>query len=85
MITSPLVNSSQSDNSSAFQSAIDAVEALSLEDRTMLVEIISNRFRQKKREELAEEVVEVVKEYSKGNVKFGSVSDFLEELDDSEG
>ena len=33
MITSPLVNSSQADNSSAFQSAIDAVEALSLEDR----------------------------------------------------
>lgn len=81
MITSPLVNSSQSDNSSAFQSAIDAVEALPLEDRTMLVEIISNRLRQKKREELAE----VVKEYSEGNVKFGSVSDFLEELDDSEG
>jgi len=85
MITSPLVNSSQSDNSSAFQSAIDAVEALPLEDRTMLVEIISNRLRQKKREELAEEVAEVVKEYSEGNVKFGSVSDFLEELDDSEG
>ena len=80
MITSPLVNSSQSDNSSAFQSAIDAVEALPLEDRTMLVEIISNRLRQKKREELAE----VVKEYSEGNVKFGSVTDFLEELDNSE-
>jgi len=47
----------------------------------MLVEIISNRLRQKKREELAEEVSEVVKEYSEGNVKFGSATDFLEELD----
>lgn len=67
---------------SAFQQAIEAVEALSLEDQAMLLEIIQNRQRQQRRNELLQEVAEVRQEYAKGNVRSGTVAEFLAELDD---
>ncbi len=68
-------------NTSQFQLAIEAVEALSLEDQGMVLEIIKRRIYQQRRKELLEEIGLVRQEYAEGNVKFGSVEDFLEELD----
>lgn len=67
---------------SAFQQAIEAVEALSLEDQAMLLEILQNRQREQRRNELLQEVAEVRQEYAKGNVQYGTVAEFLVELDD---
>ncbi|MCU0544962.1 MAG: hypothetical protein MUE44_22780 [Oscillatoriaceae cyanobacterium Prado104] len=67
---------------SQFQQAIEAVEVLSLEDQAMLLEIIQNRLRQQRRNALLKEVTEVHQDYANGNVKFGSVTDFMAELDD---
>jgi hypothetical protein len=67
---------------SQFQQAIEAVEVLSLEDQAMLLEIIQNRLRQQRRNALLKEVTEVRQDYADGNVKFGSVTDFMAELDD---
>ena len=65
----------------SFQKAIDAVEALSLQDQVVLLDILSNRLKQRQNQQVVQEVKEVRQEYSEGKVKFGSVSDFLAELD----
>lgn len=67
---------------SPFQQAIEAVENLSLEDQAMLLDIIQKRLNQQRREELVQEIAEARKEYAEGNVRFGSVEDFLTELDE---
>jgi hypothetical protein len=59
---------------STFQQAIEAVEALSLEDQAMLLEILQNRQRQQRRNEVLQEVTEVRQEYAEGNVRYGSVA-----------
>jgi len=48
----------------------------------MILDIIHNRLQQQRRNELLNEVAEVRQEYAEGNVKFGSVADFMAELDD---
>jgi|LakMenE18May11ns_1017448.scaffolds.fasta_scaffold8199268_1 hypothetical protein len=66
---------------SLYQKALDAVEALSLEDQKELIETLNNRFNLRQRQQLLSEIKEVQDEYQSGQVKFASVSDFLEELD----
>ena len=72
---------SKTKNTSQLQLAIEAVEALSLEDQTMVIEILQKRIYQQRRNELLEEIEIVRQEYAAGNFKSGSVADFLEELD----
>jgi hypothetical protein len=66
---------------SLYQQALEAVEALSIEDQKELIETLNHRFNLRQRQQLITEVKEVQTEYELGQVKFGSVSDFLEELD----
>ena len=73
---------SKTTQTSQFQQALEAVEVLSLEDQAMLLDILQNRLRQQRRNELLKEVAEVRQEYAEGTVKFGSVADFMAELDD---
>lgn len=72
---------SQTLKTSLFQQALEAVEALSLEDQTVLLDTLSHRLNQRQRQQLVEETQEVQEEYQAGKVKFGSVNDFLSELD----
>ena len=64
-------------NTSIFQSAISIVEALPVEEQTMLVEVINNRLKAQRRTELIAEVKLAEQEYAVGNVKRGSVADFM--------
>ena len=68
---------------SAFQKAIEAAERLSVEERLMLLEVLHQRLQQTKRQELVSEVAAVREEYHTGNVRFGSVGDFMAELDEA--
>ena len=68
-------------NTSTFQSAISIVEALPVEEQTMLVEVINNRLKAQRRTELIAEVKLAEQEYAAGNVKRGSVADFMADLD----
>jgi hypothetical protein len=72
---------SQTLKTSLFQKALEAVEALSLEDQAVLVDTINTRLKQHQHQKIVEEIAEVRQEYQIGNVKFGSVDDFLSELD----
>jgi hypothetical protein len=64
-----------------FQSAIAIVESLPVEQQTMLVSIINNRLKEQRRSELIAEVKIAEQEYAQGNVKRGSVADFMADLD----
>ncbi|MFW6358025.1 MAG: hypothetical protein ACOC0N_02235 [Chroococcales cyanobacterium] len=72
---------SQVNNLSSFQEIIEATEALSVAEQEMLLDILQKRLREQKRENLAKEIKEIRQDYDKGNVKFGSVDDFLLDLD----
>jgi hypothetical protein len=67
---------------SAFQQAIETVEALPLEDQAVLVDIIQQRLKQQRREELLQRVAETEQDYAAGNIRRGSVADLMAELDD---
>lgn len=73
---------SKTTQTSQFQQALEAVEFLSLKDQAMLLDILQNRLRQQRQNELLKEVAEVRQEYAEGNVKFGFTADFMAELDD---
>jgi hypothetical protein len=64
---------------STLQKAIDAVEALEPEEQAMLLDIISKRLSQQRRNELIMDVAQARDDYQKGNVKRGSVADLMAE------
>lgn len=66
---------------SRLQQAIDVAEALSLEEQQLLLEILAKRLHRKQRQQLLEEVQEIRQEVAQGKIKYGSVKDFLAELD----
>lgn len=73
----------QVEKTSTFQKVIEAVEALSPEEQAILVNIIHKRLQQQPRDELLQAVAESRQAYAEGNIRSGSVSDLLKELDDS--
>jgi hypothetical protein len=66
---------------SAFQQAIESVENLSLEDQEILLDLLQKRLHQAKRTKLSQEITEVRQEFAEGNVQFGSVEQFLAEVE----
>lgn len=66
---------------SRLQQAIDIAEALSLEEQQLLLEILAERLHKKRRKQLLEEVQEIRQDVVEGRIKYGSVKDFLAELD----
>ena len=70
------------EKTSTLQKAIEVVEALSPDEQAILINIIDKRLKQQRREQLLQEVAESERDYALGNVRRGSVSDLLTELDD---
>ncbi|MBD2185355.1 hypothetical protein H6G03_30485 [Planktothrix sp. FACHB-1375] len=70
------------EKTSTLQKAIEVVEALSPDEQAILIDIIDKRLKQQLREQLLQEVAESERDYALGNVRRGSVSDLLAELDD---
>ena len=67
---------------SLFQQAIETVESLSPEEQTMLIDIIQNRLKQQRRDELLQAVADSEKDYTQGNVRRGTVADLMAELNE---
>lgn len=74
----------QVEKTSTFQKVIEAVEALSLDEQAILVEIIHKRLQQQRRNKLLQAVADARQAYAEGNVRSGSVSDLLKEIDSVE-
>jgi len=60
-----------------FQEALDTVESLTIDEQTMLIEIIQNRLREQQRQELLKNVAQAEKEYAQGNFHRGSVDELM--------
>lgn len=67
---------------SAFQQALETIEALSVDDQLTLIYIIQQRLKQQRRLALLQQVAEVEQEYAAGDFRVGSVCDLMAELDD---
>ena len=64
---------------SSFQELIETIEALSLDDQELLIEIIRKRLIQQRRAELAAEIAEARDAYQRGEVRRGTVADFKDQ------
>ncbi len=67
---------------STLQQALDVVETLDPEEQAILVDIISKRLNQQRRNQLLQEVGQARLDYQQGNIKQGSVADLMAELDE---
>ena len=67
---------------SDFQELIESVEALPLDDREILMDIINRRIIEQRREELVADMEESLQAYRKGEVRIGTVDDLLRDLDE---
>jgi hypothetical protein len=65
---------------SSFQELIESVEALPLDDREILMEIINKRIIEQRRDELEADMEESLEAYRKGEVRVGTVDDLLRDL-----
>jgi hypothetical protein len=65
-----------------FQELIESVEALPIEDREMLVEIIKARIIEERREELVSDMKESLLAYRRGEVHSGTVDDLMRDLEE---
>ncbi|NET91482.1 MAG: hypothetical protein F6K45_25950 [Kamptonema sp. SIO1D9] len=65
---------------STFDSILDEVETLSLEEQTALVGIIQRRIKDRRRAEIAANIAQGKHEYNKGNVFRGTVNEALAQL-----
>ncbi|HET7057439.1 MAG TPA: hypothetical protein VFI05_01830 [Nitrospiraceae bacterium] len=63
-----------------FQQALEMIESLSEEERKSLVEIVTRRLTEERREEIAHAVAEARKDYASGDVRRGTVDDLLRDL-----
>ena len=60
---------------------LDKVNEMPLEDQDMLVELIRNRYKEKRREEISANARQTLEEYNKGLTSKGTVTDLLRELE----
>jgi hypothetical protein len=68
--------------SPSFQTAVELVEFLSIDDQIALIDLFQKRLVHQKRSLLTHTIADVRAEVSRGDVKFGAVDDFLAELDE---
>lgn len=66
----------------SFQDLIDAVEAMPLDDQSMLVDLINKRIQEKRRADLVAEVREARDAYARGEFKQGTLEDLMKDLKD---
>ena len=71
---------SQIIRTSGFQHAIDAVEELSPEEQTMLIEIVRQHLIEERRTEIAAEIATGRTAYERGYVTRGAAEDLMKEL-----
>lgn len=65
----------------SFQEIVEIVEALPLEDQAVLVNLIQQRLIRQRREELLQRVETAEQEYAAGQVRRGSVTDLMAQID----
>ena len=63
-----------------FNEALDIIESFPEEQKESIIEIVKHRLTEERRERLAQTVKEARKEYSRGEVRRGTVDDLIREI-----
>lgn len=63
-----------------FQEALEIVESLPQEQQENLIDIIWRRLIERRREALAGQIKEAREEYKRGEVRRGTIDDFIREI-----
>jgi hypothetical protein len=67
---------------SSFQELIESVEALPIEDREILMEIVNKRIIEQRRDELVADMETSLEAYKRGDIRSGTVDDLLKDLEE---
>jgi hypothetical protein len=67
---------------SSFQELIESVEALPIEDREILMEIVNKRIIEQRRDELVADMETSLEAYKRGDIRSGTVEDLLKDLEE---
>jgi len=62
------------------ENVLEDIEHLNIEDQKYIVELISKRLIDRKREEISRRAKEAEKNYKKGKFKMGNIEDLWEDL-----
>ncbi|MEA5595166.1 hypothetical protein [Rivularia sp. UHCC 0363] len=66
---------------SRFNKVLESVETLSLDEQEALIQVVQRRIVEKRRDEIAANIVQANVEYRSGQVFRGSVAEIMNELD----
>jgi hypothetical protein len=69
----------------AFEEVLEKVDTMPLEEQELIIEILKNRYREKRREEILENAKKSLEEHKKGLTSKGTVADLLKDLEDDIG
>lgn len=65
---------------SKLNQVLESVEELSIEDQEMLVDLIRKRLIERRRDEMAQNIVQAQKDYEAGNVFRGTIDEVIADL-----
>lgn len=65
-----------------FEEVLEKVDTMPLEEQELIIEILKNRYREKRREEILENAKKTLEEHKKGLTSKGTVADLLKDLED---
>ena len=66
----------------AFEEVLEKVDTMPLEEQELIIEILKNRYREKRREEILENAKKSLEEHKKGLTSKGTVADLFKDLED---
>ncbi len=67
-----------------FDQILEKIDTMPLEEQELLIEILRNRYREKRRDEILKNSEEALEEYRKGLIAEGTVADLLKELEEDD-
>jgi len=67
---------------SIINEVLQVIDKMSLEQQALVIEILENRYREKRREEIAKNAKQTLREYKMGLTKKGTVADLIKDLED---
>ena len=67
---------------SLINEVLQVIDNMSLEQQSLIIDVLENRYREKRREEISKNAKQTLREYRKGLTKRGTVTDLIKDLED---
>jgi hypothetical protein len=63
-----------------FEQILEKVDIMPLEEQELIIEVLENRYREKRRDEILRNAEETLEEHRKGLTSEGTIADLLKEI-----